>query len=167
MVMTIRIPITKLKRGQVETDKIFKILDGLIPSDAKITKCDLQWECVRAGQVSNLKGALFRSRCLATGCTNSKIYEWYHVPGQRLNTYNGKEKWLVEWASPGKVACRSCKIEHDLSDLTFACDHHKDDYRVRAPDSAQHFSSQAPTNSSLSFGERLAQKIRETRPKIG
>lgn len=129
ILLTIRIPISKMKKGLVNIKAALKLIDDWIPLDAKSASVRLK-AMQRVGKgPQGSKGALLRMRCPAQGCSNPKLLEWCHIGGSKLRAYDIKEGWMVEHSEGGKVRCRSCKDDHALSGLVFSCELHKEDYR--------------------------------------
>lgn len=136
MLMIVRIPVSQMgsaKSMKAISNRLLGTIAKQIPEEAYNINIDLRSiEVEGPNYVKTTKqiGALFRSKCLAKGCTNPKVYEWFHPGGRKLNSYCDREDYLAEFSSGKTVRCRSCKSsDHDISDWSFACDQHKDDYR--------------------------------------
>lgn len=87
---------------------------------------------VEFSQLGGNKGTPFLSRCLAKGCNNPEVYEWYHPGGSQINSYRTDMTYYLMKHSDnsGKIVCTYCVgLVKPIEDWVYACHQHKDQYR--------------------------------------
>lgn len=127
IITVIRIPLSSMKKCKNKKNAD-KFIDAIL-SNLEITD-KRRIGGVKVQTIVNKKNTALRSRCLAKGCSNTNVLHWYHIGGDKLASYrNDMPNWLVKYSTSGCVACTSCKKDHCLDTMQFACELHKDDFR--------------------------------------
>jgi hypothetical protein len=85
-------------------------------------------------QLGGNKGTPFFSRCRAKGCTNEKIYTWYHPGGNNLNHYDTHFTYylMIYPDDSGNIMCTHCDKSPGSKPIkywTFSCENHRGEYR--------------------------------------